>query len=106
MGEIVNEARALADVVVIDASPMLTANDAIDLMPYVDTVVVVCRSGRTTREQAHRSVELLDRMRVPVVGVVLNATARAGTQGWERLTQRHGSSSRTQSVPGVTKRNG
>jgi capsular exopolysaccharide synthesis family protein len=92
MGELVNEARALADVVIIDAAPMLTANDAIDLMPYVDSVLVVARSGRTTREQAHRSIELLHRMRVPVAGVLLNATPRAGARGWDRLTNRNSSS--------------
>ena len=71
MAQIVAEARTLADIVLIDTTPMLVANDAIDLMPSVDTVLLVARSGRTTKEQAERTVELLARMRVPVSGVAL-----------------------------------
>ncbi len=65
------EARRLADVVIIDSPPMLLGNDAMDLMPYVDTVLITCRSGRPTREQVARASDLLARMRVPVVGVAL-----------------------------------
>jgi Mrp family chromosome partitioning ATPase len=65
------EARGLAEVVIVDSSPMLLGNDAMDLMPYVDTVLVTCRSGRLTRDQAERASELLARMRVPVVGAAL-----------------------------------
>jgi Mrp family chromosome partitioning ATPase/capsular polysaccharide biosynthesis protein len=65
------EARGLADVVIVDSSPMLVGNDAMDLMPYVDTVLVTCRSGRLTRDQADRASDLLVRMRVPVVGAAL-----------------------------------
>ena len=71
MAEIIRQARDLADIVLIDSAPMLLANDAIDLMPYVDSVLVVCRSGRTTTEQAERASELLARMRVPVIGLAL-----------------------------------
>jgi Mrp family chromosome partitioning ATPase len=65
------EARGLADIVIVDSSPMLVGNDAMDLMPYVDTVLVICRSGRLTRDQADRASDLLVRMRVPVVGAAL-----------------------------------
>lgn len=68
---ILAEARGLADVVIVDSPPMLIGNDAMDLMPYVDTVLVSCRSGRLTGEQAERASDLLARMRVPVAGVAL-----------------------------------
>jgi hypothetical protein len=45
-------------------------------MPSVDTVLVVARAGRTTKEQAERTVELLARMRVPVSGVALIASGQ------------------------------
>lgn len=105
LGELVQEARSLADVVVIDAPPMLTANESIDLMPYVDSVVVVVRSGRTTREQAHRSVELLRRMRVPVAGLVLNATSQPTSVPWERLTHRY-TSGRQETSPAAQRTEG
>jgi capsular exopolysaccharide synthesis family protein len=71
MDHVLKSARKLADVVLIDCAPLLHANDALDLMPFVDSVLVVCKSGRTTREQAERVAELLSRMQVPVVGALL-----------------------------------
>lgn len=71
MGELVRQARQLADVVLIDSAPMLLANDATDLIPHVDTVLMVSYTGRVTLEQAQRAGELLARTRTPVVGVAL-----------------------------------
>ncbi|MGY1739555.1 MULTISPECIES: nucleotide-binding protein [unclassified Blastococcus] len=62
------DARELADVVIVDSSPMLVGNEAMDLMPYVDTVLLACRSGRLTHDQAERTADLLARLRAPVVG--------------------------------------
>jgi capsular exopolysaccharide synthesis family protein len=71
MGGMVTQARELADIVLIDSTPMLLANDAMDLMPYIDTVLVVSYVGRATSEQAQRASELLARTRAPVVGLAL-----------------------------------
>lgn len=70
-GALLDTARQLADIVLIDAAPVLAANDATDLVPYVDGVVLVTRSGRTTREHALRTTELLARLSVPIAGTVL-----------------------------------
>lgn len=69
--DLVQKARALADIVVIDTAPVLATNDAAELIHAVDAVVVVCRSGGTTTEAAKRSRSLLERLGTPVVGVVL-----------------------------------
>ncbi len=74
MDRVLQRARELADVILIDCAPVLHANDALDLMPFVDSVLLVCKSGRTTSEQAERVAELLTRMQVPVVGAVLVGT--------------------------------
>jgi capsular exopolysaccharide synthesis family protein len=79
----VDEARKSADVVVIDAAPLLVGNDSLDFMPFVDSVIVVARAGRVTREMAERSSALLARVRVPVLGVVLiGAPETPGRGGW------------------------
>lgn len=70
-GGLLDAARSLADVVLIDAAPVLAANDATDLVPYVDAVVLVARCGRTSREHALRATELLARLAVPIAGTVL-----------------------------------
>jgi capsular exopolysaccharide synthesis family protein len=80
MTRLIAEARDLADVVLIDTAPILLANDAIDLMPYVDTVLLAAKSGRTVNEQAERVHELLARMRVPVSGVTF--IGAAGGSPW------------------------
>jgi capsular exopolysaccharide synthesis family protein len=71
--ELIQAARELADVVLVDTTPMLTVNDAIQLMPACDSIIVVSRAGRSTTEAAKRAHEILARLRVPVAGLVLVA---------------------------------
>jgi capsular exopolysaccharide synthesis family protein len=71
MANLVTQARELADIVLIDSAPMLLANDAMDLMPHVDAVLVVSYAGRTTSEQAQRASELLTRTQAPTIGLAL-----------------------------------
>ena len=69
--ELVEEARQLFDVVLLDTAPLLTTNDATELVPTVDVVVVVARAGVTTLGAAARARELLGVLGVSVPGVVL-----------------------------------
>jgi Mrp family chromosome partitioning ATPase len=94
-------ARELADVVLLDTGPVLISTEALDLMPSVDTVLLIGRVGRTTREQAARATETLARLRVPVTGVALVGTSRlttrlagqvsSGSFGFGRSRNRRGS---------------
>jgi capsular exopolysaccharide synthesis family protein len=68
--ELVAEARQLADVVIIDTAPILATNDAAELIPSCDSVVLVARIGKTTVDGAHRTRDLLERLGAPVAGVV------------------------------------
>lgn len=76
---LVNDARHLADIVLIDTAPLLVAHEATELIPAADTVVVVCRSGQTTKEDAARTRELLTRLRASVAGVVLIGAPESDT---------------------------
>ena len=62
----------------MDTAPLLVVSDASELLPEVDAVVVVARVHRTTRENAGRTSELLDRAEIPVLGVVLVGTQSPG----------------------------
>ena len=75
MRKVLAEARARADVVVMDTAPILVASEVAPLIGDVDAVVVVAEAGKTTSEVAGRTIDLLNRLGAPVVGVVLN---RAG----------------------------
>jgi Mrp family chromosome partitioning ATPase len=67
-------ARRHFDVIILDTAPMLTTNDASDLMPEADTVLFVVRNGSTKRESAFRACEFLRRLDAPTLGIVFNAT--------------------------------
>jgi capsular exopolysaccharide synthesis family protein len=68
---LVHEARGLADVVLIDTPPILATNDATELIPAADAVVVVARVGKTSLDSAKRTHRLLDRLSAPAAGVAL-----------------------------------
>ena len=71
MGHLLAEAREMADIVLIDTAPLLAASDVFDILPMVDTVLLVVRSGRLTETSGNRVAELLGRFQVPVGGVIL-----------------------------------
>ena len=72
MERLLERARAIADVVVLDCAPLLVASDVVPLLAHADAVVVVARAGKTRSELAARTTELLTRLGGKVVGVVLN----------------------------------
>lgn len=76
--EVLRRARRHADVILVDTSPLLHANDAYDLVQHADAVLVTVRSGNVTPEQADRVAELLSRTGVPVAGVALLASFGPG----------------------------
>ena len=68
---LVASARTRFDVIILDTAPMLTTNDATEVMTSADFAVIVARSGVTTSDGAQRTRELLSRIAAPVSGVVL-----------------------------------
>lgn len=82
MGHLLSEAREMADVVVIDSAPLLAASDVFDILPMVDTVLLVVRSGRLTDVAAHRVADLLGRFQVPISGLVLIGTRGRRVDGY------------------------
>jgi capsular exopolysaccharide synthesis family protein len=81
---LLEQARSLADVVIMDTAPLLVVSDASEMLPEVDAVVIVARAHRTTRESARRTFELLDRAEIPVLGVVLVGTESPGVAEYGR----------------------
>ena len=76
---VIHEAQRRFDYVLLDTAPLLTTNDANEVLDTADLVVLVARAGRTTREAADRCAEVLERRKAPVLGVVLVATSEAPT---------------------------
>lgn len=78
VGPLIERARQLADIVLIDTAPLLAVSDAVDLSPHVDAALVVSRLNRTTTHQAAASQRLLSRLNVPALGAVLVGVAPSG----------------------------
>lgn len=71
IGDHLRDARSLGDVVLVDAPPLLTTSDGADLARHADGVLLVVRAGYTSVGAATRSAELLQRLDIPIFGVVL-----------------------------------
>lgn len=76
IGDHLRDARDMADVVLIDAAPLITSDGA-DVARHADSVLLVVRAGRTSVGAARRSVELLERLGIRVLGAVLIGSDRS-----------------------------
>ncbi len=72
MQTILNDLREQADVLIIDAPPLLAVTDAAVLAARADRVVLVLQPGVTKLELARKSVEQLHHVGANLVGVILN----------------------------------
>jgi len=65
--------REAYDYVVIDTPPVLAVTDAVRLSSHADSVLLILRSGQTTRQALARSCDVLNQSGVPVLGIVVNS---------------------------------
>lgn len=72
MVELLEDAAKEYDLVIVDAPPLLGFAEPLQLATAVDGVVVVTRAGETSRKAVATVLATLDRLRVNVVGLVLN----------------------------------
>ena len=72
MEEIIQGLKALADVVIFDAPPILAVTDAAVLATKVDGVLLVVNAGGTKRDQLQKAHALLKKVNAPIIGAVLN----------------------------------
>jgi len=61
------------DHIIIDTPPTLSVTDAVVLSPRVDAIVLVIRSGQTTKQALRRARDILMQVNAHVTGVLLNA---------------------------------
>ena len=82
MGEIIEEAKALAEVILFDSPPLLAVSDPIILGSRLEGVALVVDAGRTRHGALERAVEALERGAVPILGVVLNKLSNRAVGGY------------------------
>jgi capsular exopolysaccharide synthesis family protein len=73
MRDLLSQLREQYDHIVIDTPPSLSVTDAVVLSPRADAVVLVIRSGQTTKQALRRSRDILTQVNAKVIGVLLNA---------------------------------
>lgn len=67
-----------ADYTIVDAAPLLPVTDGVEVAALADATLIVHQAGKTTREQAARSIEALANVGLNPVGAILNMVTRAG----------------------------
>ena len=70
--ELLEEASAEFDLILLDAPPLLGFAEPLQMATAVDGVIVVARAGQTSRNAVATVLGTLNRLRAKVVGVVLN----------------------------------
>ena len=80
VGPLIEAARSLAEVVIIDVPPMLTVADALDVARHTDVTLLVSRLNKTTQSQAEECQRLFKRMGVSALGTVLVGSRPAGAR--------------------------
>lgn len=75
--ELVSELREVGDYVVVDTPPVLLSGDAFPLLQVADRVIVVCREGHTTREEAQAVRARLNSLGVRDVAIVITNSSEA-----------------------------
>lgn len=79
---LIQQARALADYVVVDTPPLGEVSDALRLGRAVDGILVVMRPGSTSRSQLRSTRELLERSGYFVEGAVIMGAADAPNRAY------------------------
>ncbi len=74
--EVLTALQSESDIVLLDCPPVLPVTDAAALSLWADAALFVVRAGATSKRDVQRAVEILLQADVPVIGTVLNSTAK------------------------------
>lgn len=65
------------DYTIIDTAPLLPVTDGAEIAARADATLIVHHAGKSTKDQAARSLEALDKVGVRPVGVILNMITKS-----------------------------
>jgi capsular exopolysaccharide synthesis family protein len=74
--QVIAELARNVDFTIIDTPPLLPVTDGAELATMADATLLVHRASKTTRDQAMRSIQALDKVGKRPVGVILNMLTR------------------------------
>jgi non-specific protein-tyrosine kinase len=82
MAALLERVQETYDMVILDAPPLLPVTDAAIVATQTSGAVLIVRSGRTTRDQLHRSVEALASVNARLLGCVINMAPTKGPDAY------------------------
>ena len=83
MDEAISALKPRADIVLFDAPPVVAVTDAALLATKLDGVLLVLKAGQARRDHTAQAKELLDKIKVRIVGTVLtNAPVDSSMKGY------------------------
>jgi len=82
MTYVLEELRSIADIVLIDATPVLGVSDAFTIAPLTDGVLFVTDAEKTTRRSVGRARQQLDQVNAVIIGAVLNNSNQSREQAY------------------------
>ncbi len=88
MQPVIDQLPLLADVVLLDTPPVLSAPDTAILGSMAHGAVLVATEGRTDRADLERTVHRLETTNCHVLGLVLNHVRRVNSDGYRAYAYR------------------
>ena len=81
MAQLINKLEKEWDIVLFDSPPLVAVTDATMISKEIDKIVIVVKVGQTDKGAFSRTVELLNNVKAPIGGVVLNAVTQNSSYG-------------------------
>ncbi len=86
MQPVLDQLHVLADVVILDTPPVLSAPDTAILGSLTQGAVIVASEGRTDRSDLERTAHRLEVTGCRVIGLVMNHVRRSSSDGYQAYT--------------------
>ena len=72
LAELLDEARKSYDIILVDSSPLLAVTDPAIIGAVADGIILTVRAWKLDRHDAERSLELLQSLGTPILGLLVN----------------------------------
>ena len=76
LGQLIEELRPAYDVIIFDSPPFLAVTDPLIISAVVDGIILVVRIGDVRRQSLEQSMEVLNTLKTPALGVLINGVTR------------------------------
>ncbi|MCI0493746.1 polysaccharide biosynthesis tyrosine autokinase [candidate division KSB1 bacterium] len=72
MKDVLTEAKAHYDLLILDAPPVIAVTDSIILGAEIDGICLVIRSGKTSQDAVIKAIKMIENSGIKIIGIILN----------------------------------